>query len=265
MAGIYQPDFVPQQPMTVSLQFDPASLAEPIETADLPGYLERSLRLYFMDEISGRWTDTMTSSLTITPVNDLFEVSLPVDRMAEFALVIVEPSGTQTSVTPDEGGRFAFTNAQSLTTGIQFPPDAVDTTVTVSYTEQSEPTQQEQLEALEEVEQFAGRSFRLDVLDGLGRLQPGFVFAEPMSMTIQVDPTTISTTTNLLKRLRVYRFNPTEKLWEDLADDPIVTWHGDVIEIETAASRAAEFAVVLVNIQTPGEGTALVYLPMIQR
>jgi uncharacterized repeat protein (TIGR01451 family) len=92
------------------------------------------------------------------------------------AITIETPPGAV--IDPLTGGVVVYTDTQGMTTTVQVPPGAVSETITLVYTPIDSPTQ-----AISPGLRFAGHAFTLEAYKG-GELQIGFVFSEPVTITI---------------------------------------------------------------------------------
>jgi hypothetical protein len=99
-------------------------------------------------------------------------------------------SGSQTAdVTPSGGGSLVHTSMQAgqpVTTTIQVPANAVTQTTTLAYLEKASTGHPAPGDFT-----FAGTCFELDAYLG-SVLQPGFTFAQPVTLTLEYNPSALS-------------------------------------------------------------------------
>jgi hypothetical protein len=175
---------------------------------------------------------------------------------------VVSETG-QLTLTHNRAGIMHYAEGEQYT-AISIPLHAVTRTTTLSYTALLTPSQVltpgqvlTPSYVLTSGVVYAGRSFRLDVFQD-GTRQPGFVFAQPICVTLEYTPTGLADLTR--RPLRLYHLDG--DTWRDAVvgrcEPP--TLPADVQPLTSMAVRASqEFALA------QGPPLNLVYLPIMQR
>jgi hypothetical protein len=111
-----------------------------------------------------------------------------------------------TSVNPTSGGSLTYTDPQGNETRIVIPPGAVSEELTLVYTSRQKPS------STPSDFSFAGHAFSLEAFRN-GQLLPGFVFNEPVTVTINYSDDDVA---GLVERMLTLNYwDPAASSWED--------------------------------------------------
>ncbi len=155
--------------------------------------------------------------------------------------------GTEAIISPESGGELVYTETQGLTTTVLVPPDLLSETTTFVFALRVEPPQ-----PISPSLGFAGRAFLLEAYQA-GKLVPGLVFAEPLTVTIHYSPTDVVGLDPNSLALLTWRGSG----WKDAACRPIAL-HPDEGWLAVPICHLSEFVLV-------GEREHQIYLPLILR
>jgi hypothetical protein len=116
---------------------------------------------------------TNTATVSVTSRGD----ADPGDDVAQAAVAAQHPDAVIITVTPGAGATLVYTDTEGLTTTVSVPPSAVSETLRLVFTPLDGPTHSTAPLL------FGGHAFLLEVYKG-PYVQPGYVFGEPLLITI---------------------------------------------------------------------------------
>jgi hypothetical protein len=134
---------------------------------------------------------------------------------------------------------------------VYVPVGAVRATTTISYTELPTPTL-----ALSATADYAGRAFRLDAYQN-GELLPGYVFSQPVCLTLAYDATTL--TEVYTRPVRLYYLDDTGWQQGTVGNCQATALEAEQPVISAEVNRAGEYAL------GQGEPVRRVFLPILRR
>ncbi|MGD2146812.1 MAG: proprotein convertase P-domain-containing protein [Anaerolineae bacterium] len=123
----------------------------------------------------GTWGTQITNTAAITQYSPT-DLTTD-DHRAQTVIAAQHPDAVIITVTPEGGGTLIYVNEQGYTTTVEIPAGAVSETITIILTPLDGPTHPTA------PWEFAGHAFTLEAYQG-PYLEPGYVFQEPMSITI---------------------------------------------------------------------------------
>jgi uncharacterized repeat protein (TIGR01451 family) len=171
------------------------------------------------------------------------------DHVAHAVIAVQDPDAVMITVTPEAGGTLVYTDGQGYTTAVEIPAGAVSETLTVILTPLDEPTHDTATLL------FAGHAFTLEVYKG-PHLQPGYVFGEPVVITIHYSDEDVLGLDEETLTLEVW----TGSGWEDAACDGYER-HIDMNWLSVEICHLSEFALLGPSAAIPVGGATLVPLP----
>jgi uncharacterized repeat protein (TIGR01451 family) len=187
-------------------------------------------------------TATITESIPSDPSTD--------DHLARVAIAAQHPDAVIITVTPEAGGTLVYTDTQGMTTTVEIPAGAVSETLTLILTPLDGP-----MHGTEPL-RFAGHAFTLELYKG-PYLQPGYVFAEPIVITIHYSDEDVWGMDEETLLLEVW----TGSGWEDAACDGYERdLEANWVSVEIC--HLSEFALLGVARERPVGGVTLAALPL---
>jgi PKD repeat protein len=196
-----------------------------------------------MASASYQWATPGVYTITLTAENCMPPYAVAVSDT--HAITIETPPGAV--IDPTTGGTIIYTDTQRLTTIVQDPAGAVTEIITLLYTPIDAPTR-----AISPELRFAGHAFNLEAYLG-GELQIGFVFSNPITITIHYSDDDVQGLDEESLTLEYWNGSA----WEDAACG-LYNRHPDENWLSVPVCHLSEFALL-------GEGEEHIYLPLIVR
>jgi hypothetical protein len=188
---------------------------------------------------------TNTAAVSVTSRGD----ADPGDDVAQAAVAAQHPDAVIITVTAGAGGTLVYTDTEGLTTTVAVPPSAVSETLKLVFTPLDGPTHPTAPLL------FGGHAFLLEVYNG-PYVQPGYVFGEPLLITIHYSDEDVARIIEAALTLDVWNGGT----WEDAACGA----YGRYLDenwLSVAICHSSEFALLGPGRPVPIGGATLAATP----